>query len=58
MNWVEEKERIQKILDEMSISEFEQMLIKRGVEVIKESDKSSYVKCSINKCLIKEKDDI
>lgn len=52
MNWVEEKERIQKILDEMPISEFEQMLIKRGVQVIKESYNSSYVKC------LKEKDGI
>lgn len=52
MNWVEEKKRIQKILDEMSISEFEQMLVKRGVQVIKESYKSSYVKC------LEGKDDI
>lgn len=45
MNWVEEKRRIQKILEEMPISEFEELLEKRGIGTIKESYDSDYVKC-------------
>lgn len=45
MNWEAEKKRIQKILDEMPMSEFEQMLERRGVGMIKNSCESSYVQC-------------